>query len=106
MDKLKQEYQSLVDEVTSLRSNSPSGAETDELKVALQQAETRLEVLAAEKENWTKKREADKAKIAELDAFKQSAESKIRELEDRIATSPSSTDAPIGELFLNVYQNF
>ena len=91
--KLKIENLFLLNELACLRKNSPSdriAAEKAKIEKELEKAKGKMAVLVIEKQDLEKQCEVDLARIAELVSLKETAESKIRDLEDQMANNQSS----------------
>jgi len=108
--KLKIENLFLLNELACLRKNSPSdriAAEKAKIEKELEKAKGKMAVLVIEKQDLEKAKgemavlviekqdlekqcEVNLARIAELVSLKETAESKIRDLEDQMANNQSS----------------
>ena len=91
--KLKIENLFLLNELACLRENSPSdriAAEKAKIEKELEKAKGKMAVLVIEKQDLEKQCEVDLARIAELVNLKETAESKIRDLEDQMASNQTS----------------
>jgi hypothetical protein len=93
LSKLKIENLFLLNELACLRKNSPSdriAAEKAKIEKELEKAKGKMAVILIENQNLEKQCEADVARIAELVSLKETAESKIRDLEDQMASIQTS----------------